>query len=1011
MKNTNEFNVQKCVFGLLRRALPILIFAFLCTSAAAQNTVVTGSVADENGTPLPGANIVEKGTSNGVTADFDGNFTINVTNKQASLIVSYIGFTTKEIMVNGRSNLNLTLSESASSLDEVVIIGYGTVKKSDLTGSVVSVQGDKLDVPTGRNPVETLAGLAPGVQVSKNSGAPGGNISVRIRGGNSIMGSNEPLYVVDGFPVQGALNNLSPKDIESMEVLKDASATAIYGSRGANGVVLITTKNGRAGKTVIEFDTYVGIQKASKKIDLLNATEFANLANLRAANDGDAAYFTQNEINSFGEGTDWQDEVFRSAVVKNHAISVSGGNDKTTFSLSGNYFNQDGILINSYFNRYQLRGNLTHNISDRLKLSANTILSQSKNNALDSDNSSRGSGVLSGALVAPPTLSVFDGNGEYTNVTPYAFSPDVADNPVAIAREKKNTGTSKTVLVNLFAEYAILDNLKFKSSIGIDYDNSREDVYSSTLLKVSATGTSSVGYRESSRILNENLLSYDTSFQTDKHNLTLVGGFTTEKNVQQGVETGATGFLTNALENYNLQSGSNPSIPTSYYSEFSLLSGLARGAYSYDGKYFFTASIRADGSSRFGANNKWGYFPSGAVAWRVSEEEFLKDSEVINNLKFRASYGKTGNTAIAPYQSLSLLSNLTSVFDNDLYIGFGPGVSKPNPDLKWETTSQQDFGLDLGLFRNRVAFTFDYYKKETNDLLASAPLPTSTGFTNSLTNIGAIENKGFDLALDARIVDTKDVKWSLGLTFSRNRNKVLSLANDADIFGSLLSHPLQTSVNLVRVGEPVGVFYGFIEDGLTADGAIQYVDFDDSGDIDALDRTIIGDPNPDFIYGINSSLFYKNFNFNFLISGVQGNDIFNYNKSTVSDVFTFGLNQTTDVLGNYWTAANPDPNAQFPNVSKNARYLASDRYVEDGSYIRLRNIQLGYDFKNVAGNMEWLKGLNLYVSAQNLITITDYSWYSPDVSTRGNSQISPGIDQFGFPDARTFTVGLKLKLQ
>ncbi|WP_339840804.1 TonB-dependent receptor [uncultured Maribacter sp.] len=1010
MKNKNEYKVLKWVFGLLRNALPILIFTFLCFNVTAQNTKVSGSVADENGSPLPGANIVEKGTTNGVTADFDGNFSIMLSSDNAALIVSYIGFSTKEVNVNDQSLLSITLSESASSLDEVVLIGYGTVKKSDLTGSVASVQGEELDIPGGGNPLQTLAGLAPGVQVSQNSGAPGGNISLRIRGGNSIMGSNEPLYVVDGFPIQGELNNLSPKDIESMEVLKDASATAIYGSRGANGVVLVTTKKGREGKTIIEIDTYVGVQRAATKLDFLNATEFANLANFRASNDGENPFFTQTEINSFGEGTDWQDEVFRDAIVKNHSISVSGGNAKTTFSLSGNYFDQEGILINSDFNRYQLRANLTHDISDRLKVSANTILSRRKANALTSDNSSRGDGVLSGALVAPPTLTVFDGDGEYTNVTPYAFSPDIADNPVAIALENKRLSTTNSVLVNLFAEYAILDNLKFKSSIGIDYEVSRGDNYSSTLLKVSATGNASISYDEASRVLNENLLSYDTSFQSDNHNLNLIAGFTTETNIQQGVVTGSAGFLNNTLENFNLQSGSNPIIPVSYYREFSLLSGLARGAYSYKGKYLLTGSIRADGSSRFGAANKWGYFPSGAVSWRISEEEFLKDSKLINNLKIRASYGKTGNTAIAPYQSLSVLSNLSAVFDNDLFVGFAPGTSKPNPNLKWETTSQTDIGLDLGLFHNRLSFTLDYYNKETNDLLASVPLPTSTGFSNSLTNIGAIENKGIDVSLDARILETEDLKWSLGLTFSRNRNKVLSLANDADIFGSTLSLPISTSVNLVRVGEPVGVFYGFIEDGLTEEGNIQYVDFDGSGDIDALDRTVIGNPNPDFIYGINSTLSYKDFDFNFLISGVQGNDLFNFNKSTVSDVFTFGLNQTTDVLGNFWTEANPDPNAQFPRVSKNTKYLASDRFVEDGSYLRLRNIQLGYDFKNVAGNIDWLNSLYLYVSAQNLFTITNYSWYSPDVSTRGNSQISPGIDQFGFPDARTFTVGLKLKL-
>ena len=1008
MKKNVSNELLQSIRKFLAAIILVLYGSFFCMTVMAQNVSVTGSVKNTSGEPIPGVTILAKGTTNGTITDFNGNYSLGNVPYNGDLVFSFVGMKTQEMKVAGKTKINVVMEEQTIGLDEVVAVGYGTMKKSDLTGSIASISSDKLTLQSIRNPLQALTGLASGVQTLQNSGEPGGALSVRIRGGNSLMGSNEPLYVIDGFPVTGALNNLNPNDIQSMEILKDASATAIYGSRGANGIVLITTKKGKEGKTVVDYDGYVGLQSAARKIDLLNATEFATLANIRAANDKEQPYFTQDQISAFGNGTNWQNKVLRSAPIQNHTLSVSGGNNKTKFNISGNYFNEEGIIINSFYDRYQLRTNLQHKINSKLTVSLNLILSRSIKNSLTSDNTTRGNGVLSGALAAPPTLTVKNSTGEYSDVSSYAFSPDVAENPVAVAKERKNRITSNSVLTNMSLEYQIFDGLIFKSTLGIDYGSSRTDFYSSTVLKMSKTGSASIASGESSNFVNENILTYNKTFNKD-HNLILMGGLTNESNIGQGITASSNGFLTNILENYSLQSGSSPGIPNSYYTKYSILSGLGRINYSYKGKYLVTSSIRADGSSRFGKSNKWGYFPSASLAWRVSEEKFLKNIDFISNLKLHGSLGKTGSTAISPYQSLALLSSAQTVFDNDLYIGFAPGGTKPNPDLKWESTTQKDLGFDFGILNNRFILAVDYYHKKTVDLLANVPLPLSSGYTTTLKNLGSIQNKGFEVSLTSNIIDRK-LKWDININVSANRSKVLSLANEADVFGVTLSSPLEVPVNIVRVGQPVGVFYGYLEEGLTSDGLIKYKDQDGNSIINTLDRTIIGNPNPDFVFGVNSSLAYKNFNLEIFISGVQGNDIFNYNKSNVSDGFSFGINQTKDVLGNYWTIENPNPNAKYPKVSKNTRYLASNRYVEDGSYIRLKNIQLSYTYdKNT--RFSWAKGSQIYISVQNLFTLTKYSWYSPDVNTRGGSNsISTGIDMFGFPDARTITLGLKLKL-
>lgn len=966
---------------------------------------VKGKVVDEKNEPVIGATVMLKGTARATMTDTEGNFALQVEDEKSVLVVSFIGYTTQEVTVGTQAEVLITLTSGLQALDEVVVVGYGTQKRGDLTGSVASIKGERLTAQAVRSPMQALSGQVPGVQVMQNSGQPGGGISVRVRGGNSVHGSNEPLYVVDGFPINGSPDLLNPNDILSMEILKDASATAIYGSRGANGVVMITTKKGTTGKTRVEYSAFAGIQNAARRIDMLNAAEFATLANLRAANDNEAPYFTASEINQLGTGTNWQDEIFQSAVMQNHSISVMGGSDKTRVNLSGNFLDQDGIILNSNFRQYQLRANVDHNINDRLKVGIDNVLSSNYTRLLTSDNAERGSGVLSGALIAPPTVLPVNPDGSYGNVRQYVFSPDIAENPVAMALEPRNETRRNSIMSNAYIDAELLPDLKLRSSIGLQYDVYRYDVYLPTTLNRFITGTASIRYNEQSSIVNENILTYSTILNAD-HSLTLMGGVTAQKNIEKGLLAQATGFSTNTLENNNLQSATNPGIPESGINEFTILSGLARANYSYKSKYLLTASIRADGSSRFGADNKWGRFPSVAAAWRVSHEDFWEPMlSVISDLKLRSSWGTTGSTAVSPYQSLNVLASYTTVFDNNLVIGFAPSNVKPNPALKWETTTQFDGGVDVGLFRNRLSLVFDFYYKRTKDLLTPVPQPYSSGYATQIQNIGSIQNKGIDISLNGTVLNKGDVNWNLGANFSINRNKVLSLVGGADIPGVTLKNPLSVPVNVVREGYPLGVFLGFVEDGLTPEGNIKYVDQDANGTINNLDRVIIGNPNPKFTFGLNSTVTYRNFDLSFLINGVQGNDIFNFNLANLADGFAFGLNQVSDVLGNYWTPENPNTYAKYPRISKATQYRASDRFVEDGSYIRMRNVQLGYTF---AGNGVLNKS-QVYLAAQNLFTITNYSFYSPEVNTQG-VDMSRGIDMYGYPDAKTFMLGVRLKL-
>lgn len=1008
------FRMQKrpVKISLLINFTAIFLFAAgLNTYAQAPPVNITGKVTNENGEPMQGVSVLIAGTSKGTTTNSSGQYSLPVSgDKKIVLEISSVGFQTRTVNVGKQTDINVTLEKATAGLDDVVVVGYGRVRKRDLTGSVSSVSLRDLNAYPAPGALMALQGKTTGVQVLQNSGAPGAPITVRIRGANSLLGNNEPLYVVDGFALSGDPNAINPDDIQSIEVLKDASATAIYGSRGANGVVLITTRSGKAGRTEVTFDSYYAIQKVDKIIDLMNARQFAEIANERAANDGFPAYFTQAQLSSFGEGTNWQRELFRTAPMQNHSITASGGNENTQYSVSGSLLQQQGVVAGSSLQRASLRANLTQHISDKVRINYNAVLTNTDLSQIDI-NGQKGGTTLSAVLVAPPTVAPYDSAGNYSNVKGYVFSPNELRNPLAMAKERKQNANTKYILAGAAFNYEPVKDLIFRSSIGVESISSREDVYSSRVLDNTPTGSASIAFASNMNILNENTLTYSKHFNED-HDISALAGFTYQDNKTKTAGTGSvSGFLTDQFQTNNLSAGTVAGTPTSNDARWTLLSYLGRINYAYKNTYLLTASIRSDGSSRFGEGSKWGYFPSAAFAWRVINESFMKSQHLFSDLKFRASWGITGSTAVDPYQTLNTLTTYSAVFGDSRYVGYAPNnTNLANPNLKWETTVQTDAGVDVSLFANRLSLSFDYYRKDTRDLLANIQLPTSAGYSNTLSNVGKIRNAGIELGLNGIIVDGA-VKWSMGVNFSKNKSKVIKLAGGSDVFGVVIPQPLAVSVNLIREGLPVGVFYGYLEDGLDANGAIKYKDINGVPGITSADRTVIGDPNPDFIYNLNSRATYKHFELNFSFQGVQGNDIFNVNKTAVANSFYWGENQLKDVYYNHWNPAKPDPTAKYPKISAKTVFSASDRFVEDGSFLRLKNIQLAYNIQPSVFGVKWVKNFQLYVSGQNLLTVTKYSWYDPEVNTRGGSNsFSTGIDNAGYPNAKTYTVGARMSL-
>lgn len=977
---------------------------------ATQDRLVSGVITNEENSPLPGVNILLKGTTQGTTSDFDGNYRLQVPDENAVLVFSFIGYETQEVTVGSRTTINVSMAPDTRTLEEVVVVGYGEMEKRDITGSVAQVKSEELQAIPVFNVEQALKARAAGVQVTQNSGQPGGRIEVRVRGGNSMIGDNQPLYVVDGFPITGGIEFLNPADIESIDILKDASATAIYGARGANGVVIITSKRGKAGqRSRIELNSFYGMQEETNRYDLLNAKEYAIIANEWLKNGGQPPFFNVDEVEN--PGTDWQDVVLRSAPIQDHTVSFSGSSEKTRYALSGNYFDQEGIIINSGVKRGSIRLNLDHELNNWLKMAVNLNVSRREELSVPVNNGYRGTAVLSAAASAPPTLPVYDANGLPTEIEKfYNFGSADMRNPLVFS-ERQSRSLANTFVGNTTFEVKLTEELSFKTLLGLEYGHSIGDYFQPIIFENDrGVGSQSSFYRNS--FLNENTLNYSKTFN-EVHDLSVVAGYTYQTEMSRGFGVSVNGFSNNTTRNFNLGAAEIISTPSSGYSEWTLASWLARANYSFYDKYLLTVSVRTDGSSRFGANNRWATFPSVALGWRVSEEAFLQDVRFISDLKLRASYGITGNTALSPYQSLDRMNSERTVYGNQAdEIGFSPsGIS--NADLKWETTAQTDIGLDLGVMDNRIRLTADYYKKNTTDLLASVPLPPSIGFGSILRNIGEIQNTGLEFTLGADLVRKNKFTWDVTGSFSANKNKVVRLAGGSDILGAGQA-AAWSSTNIAREGEPIGSFYGYLEDGLNENGFIKYRDMDGNGVINSLDRVILGNPLPDYFYGLNTNIAYQNFEFSLFLEGVHGNEIFHATKGTHLNSFQRGSNQFRDILGNYWTTDNPDPNARYPKISAASAIDISDRFIEDGSYLRVKSIRLAYNLPVKNWGVQWVERAQLYFSGINLFTFTDYTGLDPEVSTRGTddsniaTRLQMGHDQSGYPNAKTYALGLKL---
>ena len=1012
---------------------------------------ITGVVQDALG-PIAGANIIVKGTTNGNITDMDGKFTLENVPVNAVLVVSYIGFTSQEIRVGNQTSFNITLQEDSEALDEVVVVGYGVMKKKDLTGAVAQVGSNSLKDLKVSHPTEAMAGKLAGVQVQQVGGQPGQAATIRVRGSGSITASSAPLYVVDGYPLgEQNLNAINPNDIESIEVLKDASAAAIYGSRAANGVVLVTTKSGKAGKVSVSLDIYAGFQNVTKKMDLMNAQEFVEFSreafnnhyvesvpgasasdplNMRPSGNRyryPGIYDDASYIASLGAGTDWQDEIFRTSPVQNYQLTVTGGDEKTKYMFSAGYFKQEGVVINSDYERFSARAKIDSELNSWLKMGVN--LAPTYMNANKTTQGHWASdGVINAALATSPVVPVYNEDGTWASQAMYAVASDgLTGVPNAVALTHiHNYDTDLRLFSNGYIELSLMKNLKLKSTIGADIREYRGEYFRpatipnngnvaplpSTERKATEKSTEIVNW------LNENTITYFGSW--DKHELDAVAGFTAQKNIYRYTEATGSDFPNDQIQTIN-----NATVKSSKSERntWTLLSYLARVNYRYDNRYYLTASIRADGSSRFGKNNRYGYFPSGSVAWRLSQEDFLKDVKWLSDMKIRASYGITGNNNIGDYASIGIMENANYV------LGTGTGnivngaaqKSFSNADLTWEKTRQTDLGFEISVLDSRLSLSLDLYYRKTTDLLMNVDIPTITGFDKAMQNIGKMRNKGLEITLSGTPFRSKDFTWDATGNISVNRNKVLALGPTGD---PILSDGGAGTTHITMIGQPIGSFYGYkmlgifkTQDELNsyphlADTHVGDVMFEDvTGDqkIDADDRTIIGNNMPDFTWGMTHTFAYKNFDASISLQGVVGNDVLHLGRR----FYTQGegnQNQLKEMMGRWQSETNPGsgwiPRANSQPTGQNN--AISSRWVESGSFLRVNNLTVGYTLPDAFTKKCGMQRARLYVSTQNLLTITSYSGYNPETSFKEDNVTAPGTDYGMYPLYRTCTFGINV---
>ena len=1025
-----------------------MCFILISLGMYSQENTITGKVTSEDGMPLVGVNIIQKGTKNGQVADFDGNYKIKLVTGSKTLIFSYLGFTTKEVVVAGQSTINVILIEDAQSLDEVVVVGYGTQTRTDLVGSVGSVKGEdiaKMPVPTFDM---ALQGRTAGLNITNTSSEPGGQVTIRIRGNNSILGNNAPLIVIDGYPMptgneastagagegnqtsSNLLSFLNPAEIESVEILKDASSTAIYGSRGANGVIIVTTKKGNYEQaTQINLTAETGFSDIKDFPEVLDGPTYAKWRNEVAVINNRPLLFdgVDRPLPENASTTDWLGRILRTGITNRYQLTASGGGNKSRYFLSANYLKNEGIVKFTDFSRANIRLNVDNELTKRLSTNTSVNYVRSQNNRSgEGSGSIINSGSVFSAYKNAPTATPDDPIDEGDGTSNFFTDPLVE------LRDTRNETYNENLILSILTRYKISENLTFNLSTGTNSSNSRREVYFPKTTRQGRLRNSRAVYNVSSNrnYLVESYLSYNKAFE--KSNLDLTGGYSYQIDNTRRLNTIVDDFPVDNLETDNVGLGLNPIIPTSSRIERILSSYYARFNYNYDKKYYLSLTARADGSSVFAENKKWGYFPSIGLGWTVSNENFLKESETLSNLKLRASYGITGSQSIAPLRSLTLLGTANAVYGDNLFSGLAP-VRIGNPDLEWEKTKQFNIGLDAGFLKNRFTASIDYYNKTTDDLLLNFPLPNSAGINSLTANAGSIENKGFEVVLGGYIIDNKDFKWNTNFNWSNNKTTVLSLGdNDADIFGPGPATNIVTDpTNVMRVGEAFGALYGY-----KVIGILQESDFDASGAatvpiranqapgqykfqdisgpngvpdgvISGLDRGIIGDTNPDYIFGWNNDFTYKNLTLSLFFQGSIGNDVMNLNNSFLGTGRIVN-NAFEDWYVNRWTPENPTNDTRYPNYTGgNGGFFApNSATIEDASYVRLKNVSIGYNIP--VAKIKEISSARIYVTGTNLLTFTDYSGFDPEVNIRGGNNLSQGIDFASYPRAQTFTLGINI---
>lgn len=953
--------------------------------------IITGMIRDAMG-PVTGANIIVKGTTHGCITDLDGKFSLDNVPANAILQISYIGYLPQEFEIGNKNTFNIILQEDNQSLDEVVVVGYGTVRKADLAGSVSVMDSKSFKDQPITQVSDALQGRVSGVQVESSS-VPGGSVKIRVRGSSSINRSNEPLYVVDGIVRESGLTGINPDDIQSMQILKDASSTAIYGSRGSNGVVLITTKTGRANQRLITFDAQVGVSSVYKKYDILSPYEYATA--FREIKNPNA--FTEEEMTSYKNGTggiDWQNEIFRTGVTQNYKLAISNGNKDAQYYLSANYMGQDGIVDYSSNKRYQVRANVTSDLTSWLHVSAD--VNASHNIRKGGDFSAGKGNPLWIALNYSPSMQMMDGQGNYNRDQYNA----IADNPKGILALQGNENISDVVNGRVDLRFNIIPGLTFTTTNGIDYYDAKG--YSFGTKKVATKST--MGNSDTYRMMLQSSNNVTYTGKWGDHSLTATGVYEVTQTEGRAMSFNGTNLLTESVGWWDVNMAATHTFANSYY-KWALMSGVGRVMYNYKDRYMLTGTIRADGSSKF-TNKKWGYFPSVAAAWSLGNEEFMQNQKIFQDVKIRASFGVVGNQAIDPYETLGLMSQTSYSFGGTSnFTGYWSNAIA-TPDLTWEKTRQFDLGLDFSMLNHRLVVSADYFYKKTVDGLLQKQIPNYNGGGNFWVNAGEISNKGLDLSITGHIFQSHDFNWTTTINGTYLKNEVLSLAGDKFLYGTTPASGMSTEVTIIQPGEPIGSFYGYIWEGIDKNGNNVYADLNDNGGIDAGDRTVIGKSTPDFTLGWNNQLSWKNWDLNLFFTGAFGAKKLNMVRFTMASMV--GDSRFITLRDAYFKGFDQG-GTEYPSLksTSNTYQPASTQWLESADYFRLENISLSY---NLAKSITKFADLRLTVSCQNLFTISGYKGLDPTSSafSSANVDINSGIDMGAYPTPRTVTFGVRM---